>query len=178
MRQAKYKSILTPEFLQEEHIIKNKNVFTIAREVGCDSQTIRNYMRIHEVEYRRGYNGSPMTKHGKWSGHGELSLTQFNNNRNNARIRNIPFNVTIEELWDIYIAQNGRCALTGEEIGFVSAKRGNASLDRIDSKCGYEINNVRWVHRDVNFAKQSLSDADFIELCRKVVKIADLNSKA
>lgn len=96
-------------------------------------------------------------------------MTQFKNMIHNAKVRNIAFTLTIEELWELYQEQGGRCALSGMEIGFVHSKRGNASLDRIDSSKPYEKGNVWWVHKNVNLAKQSLSVEEFVELCRQVV---------
>lgn len=39
------------------------------------------------------------------------------------------------------------------------------SLDRIDSSRGYEVGNVQWVTKYVNWAKNDLSQEDFINLC-------------
>lgn len=44
---------------------------------------------------------------------------------------------------------------------------------RIDSTGGYTEGNVQWVHRTVNFMKQSLSDAELVQWCRRVVGFAD-----
>ncbi len=44
-----------------------------------------------------------------------------------------------------------------------------ASLDRIDSRLGYEPGNIQWVHKDVNQMKWHLSNDRFIEVCRAVV---------
>jgi hypothetical protein len=56
--------------------------------------------------------------------------------------------------------------------------RGTASLDRIDSKLGYNINNIQWVHKDVNTIKWDLSHDKFIEICQIIterVKNAEYN---
>lgn len=45
---------------------------------------------------------------------------------------------------------------------------GTASLDRTDSTNGYVDGNIQWVHKNVNLAKHSLSQDDFIELCSSV----------
>lgn len=47
--------------------------------------------------------------------------------------------------------------------------RGVASdLDRIDSSKGYIIDNVQWVHKDVNLMKLSHSKNTFIQICNQV----------
>ena len=43
-----------------------------------------------------------------------------------------------------------------------------ASLDRIDSKLGYELNNIQWVHKDINMMKQAYTNNYFIEHCKLV----------
>ena len=72
----------------------------------------------------------------------------------------------------IWSDQGGVCALTGEKL----RPGDNASLDHIVAKAkGGETvrSNLRWVSYDSNMAKRDLSDAEFVALCRKVVKHAD-----
>ena len=62
----------------------------------------------------------------------------------------------------------GKCALSGVDISIDYG--GNASLDRIDSSLGYITGNVQWVDGKVNLAKRAMSDEEFIEMCKRVVK--------
>src|SRR5262245_21273467 len=55
---------------------------------------------------------------GKHSGAGDLTKTYFNYFRNVARRRAIPFEVSIEYLWDLAVQQGMKCALSGLEIVF------------------------------------------------------------
>ena len=92
-----------------------------------------------------------------------------------AERRGIEWALTIEYLADLFEKQNGRCALTGWPLVFFRGAthgRGDASVDRIDSAKGYVPGNVWIVHKDVNFAKQSLSAGEFIEMCRAVARTA------
>ena len=76
-------------------------------------------------------------------------------------------------MWDLFIKQNKKCALSGLDIEFSrKLKDGTttASLDRIDSSKGYIQNNVQWVHKDINRIKQNLDQEKFIELCKMVAK--------
>lgn len=43
-----------------------------------------------------------------------------------------------------------------------------ASLDRIDSSKPYIIDNIQWVHKDINFMKRTYSHDYFIKLCKLV----------
>ena len=40
-----------------------------------------------------------------------------------------------------------------------------ASLDRIDSKKGYTIDNVQWVYKKINMMKQNYDQKEFVNLC-------------
>lgn len=104
---------------------------------------------------------------GAWSGVGDLSTTFYNKRKTAARERGLVFEVSIEFLWQLFLGQQRRCALTGLEIGFglKTAQPSTASLDRIDSGKGYFEGNVQWVHKDVNLMKRDFSEPRFRELC-------------
>lgn len=101
-----------------------------------------------------------------------ISYTLMEKIRYNAARRNIEFNITAEDLWQIYLQQKGFCALSGDEIIFptraVSSREENASLDRIDSNKPYTKDNVQWVTKIVNVMKQSLSNKNFVIMCKKI----------
>jgi hypothetical protein len=97
------------------------------------------------------------------------------------RGRAIDFLLTIEEVWDLFQRQQGRCAISGVEISFAprcdryrDATR-TASLDRIDSKLSYTLDNVQWVHKDVNLMKMSLPEDVFINWCKSVADHSRVN---
>lgn len=128
---------------------------------------------------RKGYSASGHR------GVGDLSKTQFLKFKNSAKKRNIPWSdeVTIEYLWDLFLEQKGRCALSGLEVKItgdkhqpITNKNGNintdlnltASLDRIDSSKGYEIGNLQWLHVRVNFMKNVYDQEEFINIATKI----------
>jgi hypothetical protein len=84
-----------------------------------------------------------------------------------ARKRGIDWKIAIEDAWDLFVAQNGKCALTGVPIEFGEGFNDpfTASLDRKDSTIGYTLVNVQWVHKTVNKMKQNLSEEEFIRFC-------------
>lgn len=101
-----------------------------------------------------------------WKGHGDISGRVFNGIKQCAKKRKISFEITITEIWNLFIKQNQKCALTGLPLSFPTMDKrwdGNASLDRIDSSKGYVIGNIQWVHKDINFMKQQLSTEKLIE---------------
>tara|TARA_R110002124_G_scaffold223796_1_gene389116 strand:+ start:367 stop:993 length:627 start_codon:yes stop_codon:yes gene_type:complete len=107
-----------------------------------------------------------------WTGHGDISGYRFANIKKSASERNLSFSITIEQIWDLYTQQAGRCALTGLEIGFGEKARdlASASLDRIDSSKGYEPGNVHWVHKRVNVMKMDLDLEEFMGYCKLITE--------
>lgn len=84
-------------------------------------------------------------------------------------IRKIEFNLTIEYLWNLYITQNRKCAITGNELPNIL----EASLDRIDSSKGYIEGNVQWVTVQANKCKHILSMSELYEFAKKVLDHAN-----
>lgn len=84
--------------------------------------------------------------------------------------------VDIQFIWDLFLKQNRSCALSGIKLTLPKnnsneeLKKSTASLDRIDSKRGYEKDNVQWVHKDINKMKNIFNQEYFIEMCQKVSK--------
>lgn len=103
----------------------------------------------------------------RWGGCGEISGKYWSGTKRSANKRGFEFSVTIKEAWDLFGQQQGRCALSGVTLQF--GKEQDASLDRKDSSRGYTPDNVQWVHKWVNLMKTDLSEAEFIDWCRKVV---------
>jgi hypothetical protein len=171
----KWKSILTEEFLREQHHILKKNPSRIAKDICCDPATVIRYMENYKIDiiYDKSKHGRKKGDHRRWKGYGDISRTFWRNIEGSGKTRKIPVSITIEDGWNLFLKQKRKCALTGVDIGFFGCFSNSASLDRIDATKGYSIDNVQWVHKDVNYAKQSLNNNDFIELCRSVVNYFD-----
>ncbi len=105
----------------------------------------------------------------RFLGRGELSGATWCQIKAAADKRKLIFNVSIDEAWALFLGQGRKCALSDLALDFGSDdRRRTASLDRIDSDKGYTVDNVQWVHKDINMAKQSKSDEEFIHLCKAV----------
>lgn len=106
-----------------------------------------------------------------WKGYKEISSSHFTRIKIGAKERNFEFSVTIEQVWDLFLKQDRKCALSGLELNFNSSNTlldGNASLDRIDSSKGYTIDNIQWVHKQINEMKMAQSQKGFIEFCHTI----------
>lgn len=90
------------------------------------------------------------------------------------------FTINIEDVYNLWIKQNKKCALSGLDISFenINTKKTRhkfdlvctASLDRIDSKKDYTLDNVQLVHKDINMIKKEYNQDYFIKLCQLVAK--------
>ena len=74
-------------------------------------------------------------------------------------------------MWDLFIKQNRKCALSGLELSFPKINGDQsytASIDRIDSSLGYIEGNVQWVHKDINIMKNKYDQDYFIQMCKLI----------
>ena len=111
------------------------------------------------------------SKHQCWRGYGELSQKKYGIIKRGAHKhhnRKLEFSVSAEYLWNLFVSQDKKCALTKTPLSINQ----EASLDRIDSSKGYIEGNVQWVHKDINTMKWAFPQNTFIEWCRLVTQNA------
>lgn len=107
-----------------------------------------------------------------WRGCEEIPGQDWSTILRGAKKRKLEVTVTIQDIWELFLKQNRKCALTGEPLNFDSSWRkndGNASLDRINSSKGYITGNIQWVNKKINMMKNCYSQDEFISMCKKVV---------
>lgn len=115
-----------------------------------------------------------------FNGLGEIGGQHWNRIAKAAvrRSRTLPYDLTIEQGWALFLKQNRRCALTGRQLSFKFTPGSNgvttASLDRIDSDHGYVLDNVQWVHKDLNMMKSNMPQSEFITWCKRVADHTEL----
>jgi hypothetical protein len=114
-----------------------------------------------------------ITSNAKWKGHGEISGKYWTEIKEGAKRRQISFELTIEEGWELFLKQNKKCNLSGLEIEFSRMKHKfpqTASLDRIDNSKGYITGNIQWLHKSVNLMKHCFDEKYFTDLCVKITE--------
>lgn len=100
-----------------------------------------------------------------------IPITWFNKYKLSSEVRNINFSIKIEDVYNLFIKQNKKCALSNIDLHFETfGQKHIVSIDRIDSSKGYTLDNVQLIHKDLNFMKQRFSQEYFIEMCELVAK--------
>ena len=96
--------------------------------------------------------------------------------KSRAKLKEWSFDLDLDFLTDLYLAQNGRCALS--DIPFVWGTLADLSvphdpfmpsLDRIDSRKGYTRDNVQLVCWAVNDTKSHYSEREMARLYKNIV---------
>jgi hypothetical protein len=82
---------------------------------------------------------------------------------NRAKRRGLECTITVQDLIDCYIRQNGLCYYTGELMII-------DSVDRLDNTKGYIPENIVMCERKVNSSKSTKRKEDFITMCIKVAE--------
>lgn len=117
---------------------------------------------------RRGETKSCCNLHSRKNYTGDMSALFTTKIKLNAKRRGLEFNISPRYMWNLFLKQDRRCAISGIKLLFKRKSRDNcsnqtASLDRIDSSKGYIEGNVQWVHKRINQLKMDMSDGELIE---------------
>lgn len=107
-----------------------------------------------------------------WKGYKEIPYNWFSKyflrNKKSKRTGSI----TIIDVYNLWIKQNKKCALSNINIGFydIENKYHSCSIDRINSDLEYDINNIQLVHKDINIMKNKYKQSYFIKICKLITK--------
>lgn len=109
-----------------------------------------------------------------WKGYGGLTGKFWSSIKISAKRRNISFEITIEEAWEQWLKQNGKCAYTDRKLELAILRKDfnkiTASLDRINSSKPYAKDNIQWVEKQVNLMKNTMSDKEFVTICKLITE--------
>ena len=150
------------------------NLFIVKAGKVCECQCkCGNICFLTARELKRGrVKSCGCLKKEKVAGFEGITGNCFNRCRYGAISRKIVFDITAQDMWDKFVEQDGKCAISGVPI-FLRTKSldlPTASLDRIDSQKGYVVDNIHWVHKTINIMKWDLPLHEFVEWCKIVAK--------
>lgn len=96
--------------------------------------------------------------------YGDVGQAYFTKIKKSAEERNISFEITQKDIWEKYLEQNRKCALSNVDVIFYSnydkQKLQTASVDRIRPEEGYTASNIQIVHKRVNILKGNLTEEE------------------
>ena len=105
----------------------------------------------------------------QWKGHNEIPYAWFSKYFEKKSKSKRIGDLTIQQVYTIWIAQNKKCALSGIDIGFYDdGNNHTCSIDRIDSKKEYVIDNIQLVHKHINKMKNDFNQDHFINMCKLI----------
>lgn len=150
--------------IEEIYSSVDKKVGRIAK-CKCDCGNYSEITLARVVNKRQKSCGCLSTEGGKLKGYYQAI-------RGGAKDRNIDFLVTEDELYNLLEKQQFKCKLTNVNLYLPKGHhdKGVASLDRINSDKCYTIDNLQWVHKEVNIMKMYLEQEKFLQWCELVVK--------
>ncbi len=157
-RENQIKSVKPWEQKEDEYLKNNFNkpIYILQKEMKRGKKFILN--RIKELSINR----ESCRKIKKYE---DIKLSKFESYKRGAEIRGFCFEIDIEDIWEKFLEQRGKCALTGWNISF---KNETASLDRIDSSIGYTLKNIQIVHKDINILKMDWSESFLFDASKAI----------
>lgn len=168
--------------LKRLYLEENKSVSEISRILKTTESTARRYLEKNNLLKRIFPEGKGEDEYTPFRWYFRITFkSQARTNHQKQLRKNVKKKLTLKYLKYLWKKQKGKCAYSGIDLKAYtfSESRYNksikedvtyASLDRIDSKKGYEKGNVQYVAWPINYAKNDMSDKqmkDFIKLIRK-----------
>lgn len=156
--------------LTEEMSVKD-----VASQLGCSVQNVHRLVRIRNIK-RNVYRRNPKAEYRSFPTVGCILGAYWAKAVHNAKTRRIHWDLDQQDAWRLFLAQEGRCWFTGVPLIFARTIRHlnyglqTASLDRIshDKQVGYRVDNVIWVHKDINDMRGKLGVEAFVTWCGQV----------
>lgn len=88
--------------------------------------------------------------------------------KGSALRRGIRWDLSKDQLDEIFLKQNNKCALSGMDFDYNKRSIYRPSIDRIDSTKEYTYDNIQFVCVIVNIMKNKFSQKEFIDMCKKI----------
>ena len=160
------------EIISDETIVKN-NITHWKCLCDCGTEQyvpLNNLMNGSSTQCRKCATKEGGKKRRK--GYELISGDYWSQIKSSAKRKNITFEVRIEQAWEKFREQEGKCSLTGEAIvltGYPYDKeKTTARLSLVEPEIGYVHYNIIWIHRDIEKLKGNLSKYSLLKLCNMV----------
>jgi hypothetical protein len=157
------------------YLVKGLSIEAIANRCCCSVKTIRRQIKRFDLSHLiiKGKRSEPNIRCYKG-----LPIALYNENTFEWRRK---YNekrdsyATIEECWECYVKQKGRCVYTNVELILCTAEHRykypeaiRGSIDRIDPSRGHVVGNIQWTSVLVNRIRNTLGHQEWIDLTNQV----------
>lgn len=113
-------------------------------------------------------------------GYEDISGSNFRRIEESAHKRGYEFKITPEYVWQIYLSQNKKCALSGVDLVFIrnqdKGSRQTASVDRINNSLGYIEGNIQIIHKKLQMVKNSMTMDELRLWCKLMYNHMELGN--
>jgi transposase len=160
--------------LIQEYIKNNKSIKQISQEYNTGYTNIQTLLKKYKIQKRECHKFKRGQDNPLWKGGKIIPASLHYDYKHGAKRRNLLFDITIQDMEEQYIKQNGICAISGIKLNISASrnktKESTASLDRIDSSKPYIKENIQWVHKTIQQMKWNINQDQFIEWCKIIAK--------
>ena len=165
-----------PKLLHRYKNIKWNEVFELSCSICKCRLTIDNYRRINNITSSKGANKNRFRKcdscH-KTKCRDINTLDKkigliFSSAKTRAKMRNMEFSITKNDIMKKLNDQNSKCFYTNEDMSYDIKNPNMVSIDRLDSSKGYTLDNICLTTWEINNMKSKINFGRFIEICRKI----------
>jgi len=156
--------IYSKKCLQCEKEIIYNNKYNLQRSIRNNSlcRSCTCIIRNKELDTSKENNS-------QWKGYKKIPYNWFSKYFERANRNKRTGNITIKDVYNLWIKQNKKCKLSGLDIGFYDDKNTHTcSIDRIDSSKEYTLENIQLVHKDINIMKNKFNNEYFINICKSI----------
>lgn len=177
------RDVLTKEQFYDLYFVQNMTINEIARLHNTTYiGTLLRQVKEWGFSTERGtFTQRQKDSHKKRKHHDELCGSLLSKIRSGIKQRTkngrvIEFNITLSDIWNQFIKQNKKCAISGIELSFPKNNpeylkyEWTASVDRIDSNKGYTVDNIQIVHKKINIIKFDMSTEELISWCKIIME--------
>lgn len=136
--------------------------------------TIKSISEFHKHRFRIGGVSEECKECASTRGKERYAKTRFNGERmralkSHAQKRDVPFEITSDDLEGLWTTQNGLCYYAKIPMEFKKGSQRCVSVDRINPLKGYTLDNICLCCDIVNYMKSDASYKTLLEFCTLIV---------
>lgn len=149
----------------------NRNIKAGRHNFCCRSCSV-SYANKHKIKSKETMSKEELTHLKSISGNRRDKYTPFRYTFRNAKKRFKEFNITLDDLVDLWESQKGICPYTHIKLqlpeykNIIEDQKIRASLDRIDSSKGYVKGNIQFISTVINYMKNTMSHEETVNFLK------------